>query len=105
MKIGGINVLTRCYQGIDPRVLEVIKEIIDEGHIEGWALSDSLAVPINLSCLKHGAELDDCLFRWRFEKNTWVRRTAIAAFIKRARHGDGKPNYAGFMQKLYSLCS
>ena len=105
LKLCGINLWTKCHLGINQDAITVIKDVINEGYIEGWASCDTLAKTLRLAALHEGKSFDRILFDWKNEAyNTWIRRTALVSFVYRAKFGDNPPNYPGFSDELFKMC-
>ena len=39
------------------------------------------------------------------EENIWLKRASCVTFVTRAKHGDNKPNFQGFTEILFQICT
>jgi len=53
---------------------------------DGWALTDSLAIPVFGEFLLHFPRFGEETDQWRYDSHLWVRRAGILRFITPFRH-------------------
>ena len=97
-KIISMNIYGKIFKEIDETYMEtIIKQFFIEKHIVDWAMCDSFCSKFLKQWSLLSKNNSILLSKWRNEENIWLKRASCVTFVTRAKHGDKKPNFEGFV--------